>query len=93
MANFLPWGQISLRRLSYNPPEALDVILSEAKNLIDLSTYTFEILRLKPQNDFVGQAPKGGISGCVLVRKKVRPYGKMPIKKGRRGHLELIGLR
>ena len=32
-------------RLSDNPPNGLYVILSEAKNLIDPSTYTFEILR------------------------------------------------
>jgi len=31
------------------------VILSEAKNLMDSSTYTSEILRLPPQNDAVGQ--------------------------------------
>jgi len=31
------------------------VILSEAKNLMDLGTYTSEILRLAPQNDVVGQ--------------------------------------
>jgi len=31
------------------------VILSEAKNLMDLGTYTSEILRLTPQNDVVGQ--------------------------------------
>ncbi len=31
------------------------VILSKAKNLIDSSTYAFEILRLTPQNDVVGQ--------------------------------------
>ena len=34
-----------IERLSDNPPKALYVILSEAKNLIDPSTYTFEILR------------------------------------------------
>ena len=32
------------------------VILSEAKNLMDLGTYTLEILRLAPQNDVVGEA-------------------------------------
>jgi hypothetical protein len=35
------------------------VILSEAKNLKDLATHTFEILRLTPQNDVVGQPPEG----------------------------------
>ena len=34
---------------------AVFVILSEAKNLMDSSTYTSEILRLTPQNDVVGQ--------------------------------------
>jgi hypothetical protein len=37
-----------------NPPKAMYVILSEAKNLINPYTYTFEILRLPPQNDGVG---------------------------------------
>ena len=32
------------------------VILSEAKNLMDSTTYTSEILRLTPQNDVVGQS-------------------------------------
>jgi hypothetical protein len=36
------------------------VILSEAKNLIDSSTYTSDILRLTPQYDVIGQ-PLGGI--------------------------------
>jgi len=36
-------------------PRRLVVILSEAKNLINLDTYAFEILRLTPQNDIVGQ--------------------------------------
>jgi hypothetical protein len=31
------------------------VILSEAKNLMASTTYIFEILRLTPQNDVVGQ--------------------------------------
>jgi hypothetical protein len=31
-----------------------NVILSEAKNRMDLGTYMFEILRLTPQNDVVG---------------------------------------
>ena len=31
------------------------VILSKAKNLMDSGTYVFEILRLTPQNDVVGQ--------------------------------------
>ena len=35
------------------------VILSEAKNLMDLGTYTSEILRLTPQNDVVGQPVRG----------------------------------
>jgi len=39
------------------------VILSKAKNLIFSGTYTFEILRLTPQNDVVGQALKGQLSG------------------------------
>ena len=34
--------------------------INSAKNLIDPSTYTFEILRLKPQNDVVGQPLRGG---------------------------------
>ena len=38
-----------------NPPKGLDVILSEAKNLVDPTTYTFEILRLPPQNDTTKQ--------------------------------------
>ena len=37
----------------------LVVILSKAKNLIDLDTWAFEILRLTPQNDIVGQLLKG----------------------------------
>ena len=35
------------------------VILSEAKNLVDLGIYTSEILRLTPQNDVVGQPLTG----------------------------------
>jgi len=31
------------------------IILSKAKNLIDSGTYRLKILRLKPQNDVVGQ--------------------------------------
>ena len=38
------------------------VILSEAKNLVGPSTYAFEILRLKPQNDVVGQRPNPPLS-------------------------------
>jgi len=38
------------------------VILSEAKNLMDLGTYTSEILRLTPQNDVVGQPPNPPLS-------------------------------
>ena len=41
--------------MSDNLPERLVVILSEAKNLINLYTYAFETLRLTPQNDIVGQ--------------------------------------
>ena len=35
------------------------VILSEAKNLVVPVCYTFEILRLTPQNDVVGQPQRG----------------------------------
>jgi hypothetical protein len=45
------------------------VILSEAKNLIDSGTYSFEILRLSPQNDVTGSLA-GGIS---LVDRLNRP--------------------
>ena len=50
---------MELKRLSDNPPSGLYVILSEAKNLMASGTYNSEILRLKPQNDVVGQPPKG----------------------------------
>jgi hypothetical protein len=55
----LKLAKILSTRLSDNPPKALYVILSEAKNLIDPNTYTFEILRLKPQNDVAGQPGRG----------------------------------
>jgi hypothetical protein len=42
-------------RLSDNPFDARIVILSKAKNLMDSASYVFEILRLTPQNDVVGQ--------------------------------------
>ncbi len=42
--------------LSDKPDNAPFVILSEAKNLVISMSYKFEILRLKPQNDIVGQA-------------------------------------
>ena len=45
------------------------VILSEAKNLMDLGTYTSEILRLTPQNDVVGQ-PLGGILRTGIAHKR-----------------------
>jgi hypothetical protein len=45
------------------------VILSKAKNPIDSGTGTFEILRLTPQNDVVGQPPKGD-----FIRKKAIRY-------------------
>ena len=41
------------------PRMPASVILNEVKNLMDLSNYPFEILRLTPQSDVVGQPPKG----------------------------------
>ena len=38
------------------------VVLSEAKNLMDSSTYTSEILRLTPQNDAVGKPLDGALT-------------------------------
>jgi hypothetical protein len=35
--------------------------INSAKNLIDSDTYAFEILRLTPQNDVVGQPLKGDL--------------------------------
>jgi len=40
------------------------VILSEAKNLIVSTTYTFKILRLTPQNDVVGHPPWEDFHRC-----------------------------
>jgi hypothetical protein len=50
-----PFNKIPLKRLADNRPRRLVVILSEAKNLINLNTYAFKILRLTPQNDIFGQ--------------------------------------
>ena len=41
------------------------VILSGAKNLMDSGTHVFEILRLTPQNDVVGQPHNGLIKRFV----------------------------
>ena len=38
-----------------------------AKNLINPCTYTFEILRLPPQNDGVGQPPWGNFDWEVII--------------------------
>jgi len=43
------------------------VILSEAKNLMDLGTYTSEILRLTPQNDVVGQPLRGDLKDLSVL--------------------------
>jgi hypothetical protein len=50
-----PFNKIPLKRLADNRPRRLVVILSGAKNLINLNTYAFKILRLTPQNDIFGQ--------------------------------------
>jgi hypothetical protein len=47
---------------------AVTVIVSEAKNLIDSDTYAFEILRLMPQNDVVGQPQYPLV--CFVIGKK-----------------------
>jgi len=50
------------------------VILSEAKNLIFSGIYTFEILRLTPQNDVVGQPPQGDLyPGFTLINPDFDP--------------------
>ena len=43
------------------------VILSEAKNLIVLGSYAFEILRLTPQNDVVGQPHRGDLKDLSVL--------------------------
>ncbi len=43
------------------------VILSEAKNLMNLCTYYLEILRLTPQNDVVGQPLRGDFAASLTV--------------------------
>ena len=56
-------SQSSQRRLSDNPANVScchsesfrRLRINSAKNLIDSGTYTYEILRLPPQNDVVGQ--------------------------------------
>ena len=48
------------------------VILSEAKNLIVSSSYAFEILRLTPQNDVVGQPLWGDFT---LIKRFLSPGG------------------
>jgi hypothetical protein len=56
--------------------------INSAKNLIDPSTYTFEILRLKPQNDVVGQPLKSGFSGKILAGMAsglFNPTDKVPL--------------
>jgi len=53
--------------MSDNRPRRLAVILSEAKNLINLDTYAFEILRLTPQNDIVGQHLWGDFETSIEV--------------------------
>jgi hypothetical protein len=54
----------------------VSVILSRAKNLIDSSTYTFEILRLTPQNDVVGQPPMRGLPVAKFNRVNPLPPGE-----------------
>jgi hypothetical protein len=48
------------------------VILSEAKNLIVLGSYAFEILRLTPKNDVVGQPSEGDFAPPSSSRRLPR---------------------
>ena len=58
---------MGLKRLSDNRLRHLVVILSEAKNLINLDTCAFEILRLTPQNDIVGEPLKDFLALIICM--------------------------